>query len=147
MKRKMKRLALAIAFCFLLLCTFFDVDIVKGDSMSPTIENGSIALSIPFLKDAKIGDVVQFKLDGEYYIKRVVASDGDIVSIQNGQVEVNGIQISNGLANKNDKVYIVVPKGEFYVLGDNRLNSVDSRSFGTVKKSSITGKIVFTFNR
>ena len=128
---------------------------VSGQSMSGTLENGQVVLADRFLyklTDPKANDLIIFLPNGNekshYYIKRVIAVPGDTVQITDGVVYVNGEPfpeeiddsfVEHGYLAENP---IVVKEDEFFVLGDNRNNSEDSRyaNIGNVKKSHIYGK-------
>lgn len=142
------------------LCVyFFGVRIpVVGQSMTPTLEGDEIVLVDRFiykLIDPKPNDLVVFLPNGNekshYYVKRVIGVPGDTVQIMNGKVYVNGelfeeqiadSSIENGLLAEEP---VLVGEGEFFVLGDNRNNSEDSRyaNIGNVKKEYIEGKAWF----
>ena len=131
---------------------------VVGPSMSPTLENGERILvnRIGYkLFDPKRNDLVVFLPNGNekahYYIKRVIALPGDRVQIKDGIVYINGepfeekaevSAIENPLLAEDE---IVIGKDEYFVLGDNRNNSEDSRyaNIGNVKKEYIEGKAWF----
>ena len=138
---------------------------VVGPSMSPTLENGERILvnRIGYkLFDPKRNDLVVFLPNGNekahYYIKRVIALPGDRVQIKDGIVYINGepfeekaevSAIENPLLAEDE---IVTGKDEYFVLGDNRNNSEDSRyaSIGNVKKEHIVGQawlIVYPWNK
>ncbi len=128
---------------------------VVGQSMSGTLENGDTVLINRFeykLFQPKPNDIIVFLPNGNekshYYIKRVIAVPGDTVQITDGKVYVNGEPfaeeieepyIENGLLAEEP---IVVGEDEYFVLGDNRNNSEDSRyaNIGNVKKEHIEGK-------
>ncbi len=142
------------------LCVyFFGVRIpVIGQSMTPTLEGDETILVNRFvyrLLDPKPNDLVVFLPNGNekshYYVKRVIGVPGDTVQIINGKVYVNdelfGEQIEdpyveNGLLAEEP---VLVGEDEFFVLGDNRNNSEDSRyaNIGNVKKEYIVGKAWF----
>lgn len=131
---------------------------VVGPSMSPTLENGERILvnRIGYkLFDPKRNDLVVFLPNGNekahYYIKRVIALPGDRVQIKDGIVYINGepfeekaevSAIENPLLAEDE---IVIGKDEYFVLGDNRNNSEDSRyaNIGNIKKEHIIGKAWF----
>ncbi len=141
----------------LVLSVGFRISVV-GPSMSPTLENGEQILvnRIGYkLFDPKRNDLVVFLPNGNekahYYIKRVIALPGDRVQIKDGIVYINGepfeekaevSAIENPLLAEDE---IVIGKDEYFVLGDNRNNSEDSRyaSIGNVKKEHIIGQAWF----
>lgn len=138
------------------LVYYFGVRIpVVGQSMSGTLENGETILVNRFayqLFQPKPNDIIVFLPNGNkkshYYIKRVIAVPGDTVQIMDGKVYVNGREfeeqienpyIENGLLAEEP---IEVGEDEYFVLGDNRGNSEDSRyaNIGNVKKEHIAGQ-------
>lgn len=147
----------ALTAVVLVLSVGFRISVV-GPSMSPTLENGERILvnRIGYkLFDPKRNDLVVFLPNGNekahYYIKRVIALPGDRVQIKDGIVYINGepfeekaevSAIENPLLAEEE---IVIGKDEYFVLGDNRNNSEDSRyaSIGNVKKEHIVGQAWF----
>ena len=124
--------------------------------MEPGIDNGQQVLINRYaylLVKPKIGDVVAFLPNGNqnshYYIKRVVAGPGDTVQIKDGRLYINEVQVMEaydkmaeaGIAENP----IVLGTDEYFVLGDNRNNSEDSRSanIGAVKGQDIVGEVWF----
>lgn len=131
---------------------------VAGQSMLGTLEDGDEVLVNRFiykLKQPKANDIIVFLPNGNeksnYYIKRVVGVPGDTVQIKNGAVYVNGElfeEIADVPAIENAELAekeIVVGEDEYFVLGDNRNNSEDSRyaNIGNIKKEYIEGKAWF----
>ena len=134
---------------------------VIGESMEPTLYHGQDVLinriAYKFISP-KSGDIIAFLPNGNAnshdYIKRVVAVPGDMVQIQDGTLYVNGQE-----QDSNDSLYdkmedagiasnkIKLGDDEYFVLGDNRNSSEDSRSanIGTVKLSSIIGKVWYHY--
>ena len=128
---------------------------VVGQSMAETLNSGDEILVNRFVykvTDPKRNDIIVFLPNGNekshYYVKRVIGVPGDTVKIQNGSVYVNGKEIEEeievasiedaGLASEE----ITLENDEFFVLGDNRNNSEDSRfaNIGNIKKQYIIGK-------
>lgn len=105
------------------------------------------------------GDVIVFKAPTDPdkdFIKRVIGTEGDTVMVQSGHVFVNGTQLDEsaylsadvmtyGGSFLQENTPVTVPDGQFFVMGDNRPNSSDSREFGTIKRSSIIGKSQFVY--
>ncbi len=131
---------------------------VVGTSMQGTLENGDAVLVNRFvykLFSPKANDIVVFLPNGNekshYYIKRVIAGPGDTVQIIDGKVLVNGEPFQEEIENpaiENALLAeepILVGEDEYFVLGDNRDNSEDSRyaNIGNVKKEHILGKAWF----
>jgi signal peptidase I len=97
-------------------------------------------------RDVHRGDVIVFKFPEEPetdYIKRVIGLPGDTVEVKGGQVHVNGVALDEPYLQQmilRDEPARVVEAGRYFVLGDNRNNSSDSRSFGTITPQSIVGR-------
>lgn len=135
---------LVISYCIMIN---FRPVFVSGNSMNPTFKNGDILASTTnFTYDSiHIGDIVVFKYKIQM-IKRVVAKEGDIVSIENGILYVNGKTSKYQFQEINDSGMLssplTVPKGYLFCMGDNRNNSMDCRKFGPVKFNQLKYKIV-----
>ncbi|MBS7303841.1 MAG: signal peptidase I [Lachnospiraceae bacterium] len=150
-------IGLALLMAFFLVYSFGMRTSVIGVSMENTLYNGQMVLvnKIAYLLfPPKAGDIVVFLPNGNanthYYVKRVVATPGDKVEFRDGRLYVNDIMEEN---EQYDKVAdpgiaeeaVTVGEDEFFVLGDNRNNSEDSRSgnIGLVKRDLIEGKVWF----
>ena len=148
-------IGLAVLTAFFLVYSFGMRTSVIGVSMEDTLYNGQTILvnKIAYLLfPPKAGDVVVFLPNGNahthYYVKRVVATPGDTVEFRDGRLYVNGVMEKS---EAYDKVAdpgiaeepLLVGEDEFFVLGDNRNNSEDSRSgnIGLVKRDLIEGKV------
>lgn len=128
--------------------------IVNGESMMKTLHDKDVMIldRISYrTKAIKRFDIVVIDEGNEYIIKRVIGMPGEEVTCDNGNIYINGKKIKDSYGyGKTDNFYYKVPKGEYYVLGDNRENSMDSRYFGSFKKKDILGKtnlILFPFKR
>lgn len=126
--------------------------VVEGPSMEMTVYDSERVLvwKIAYrLSKPKRGDIVIFKYPlnpNKDYIKRVVAVGGDSVEMRLGRLYVNGQQVQEPYVHYpglTDMKAIEVPEGSVYVMGDQRTNSEDSRSFGPVKVKDVKGKAVF----
>jgi signal peptidase I len=129
---------------------------VEGTSMMPTLEDQERVFINKFvyrLEPIHRGDVVVFRYPrdtSKSYIKRVIAVPGDHVRIEGGLVFVNGHQLSEEYVPQtyeDVRSYseTVVPPHSYFVLGDHRNLSNDSRDFGPVDESYIYGKAVFGY--
>ena len=111
--------------------------------MLPTLQDGDYVLVLK-AQDVKRGDVVLVQLsNGQYITKRVVGIEGDDILIKAHELYVNGILFDN-LTNSLQGDYqenIHVPSESFYILGDNRLESFDSRSIGYISKTMVKGVV------
>ncbi|MCI8772896.1 MAG: signal peptidase I [Lachnospiraceae bacterium] len=131
---------------------------VIGDSMEPALNNGQEILINRFLyklSSPKRGDVVVFLPNGNqnthYYVKRIIALPGETIQIINGKVYIDGELLEED--ERYDKIIdpgiagneITLAGNEYFVLGDNRNSSEDSRSgnIGPIEKNTIIGKAWF----
>ena len=134
---------------FLLLRVTVQSFVVVGSSMEPNLEDGQRLLVnkvVYHLRDPHRGEIIVFQQPTGMHtdlIKRVIAIPGDTIEIKDGAVYLNGSAI--------DEPYIAdapsytmaekeIPKGEYFVLGDNRNNSNDSHRWGTVPREDIIGE-------
>lgn len=123
---------------------------VSGASMENTYRNGSIVLYNRRENNIDYGDVVAIKMaSGERYIKRVVGLPGDVIDLKKGTLYVNGIPENRSCANGDTQPQsaavdypCTVEEGRYFVLGDNREASIDSRTFGTLSQSQIRGVVL-----
>ena len=129
---------------------------VEGTSMLPMLEDEDrlvINKLAYHVGDVRRGDVVVFlypKDHSKSYIKRVIAGPGDDLKIERGQVFVNGVAVPEGYVPprfSDDRSYpeTVIPAHEYFVMGDHRCISSDSREFGPIDRSLIYGKAAFVY--
>lgn len=122
---------------------------VVGPSMEPNLYEGNILLidqvSSRF-NDYKRFDVISFKESPGYLIKRVIGLPGEKIRYIDNKLYINDELVeydfkTNGIT--SDFGPITIPSNEYFVLGDNRVDSTDSRIFGTISKERIIGKVFF----
>ena len=135
-----------VAICFVF---FIGPVHVSGSSMEPNFHDKQWLIQNKSTKNYSVGDVIVFYYPEEekYLIKRIIAEGGDTVEVKNLQLFFNGEKIDetyNTIPFDFDFTPIIVPEGEYFVLGDNRPVSLDSRYdiLGTIKPELITGKII-----
>jgi len=151
-------LMLSVLIAVLVILFLYRPVKVEGTSMMPTLLDQEHLFINQFsykfgLGDIKRGDTVVFWYPEEpskSYIKRVIGLPGDTVAIEEGSVLVNGKKLEETyvpLEYRDDKPYpsTTVPADDYFVLGDHRISSNDSRAWGFVPRSYIYGKAVFVF--
>lgn len=157
--------AIAVAlflFVYFLIARPFQV---SGDSMFPTYKDHEYIftnLITPRLGNLQYRDVIVFLAppssneEGKDFIKRIIGVPGDRIMLENGRVIKNGSILDEGDYLRSDvrtlggsflseNKEITVPDGHFFVLGDNRMFSSDSREWGFLAKKSIIGKSFFVY--
>lgn len=149
--------SLLLCICIVIIIVFvfnikFYIAIIPSPSMSPTLKVGDMIVGIRECKNINRFDVICF--DGTNLIdyvkkgkyinmtKRVIGIPGDIIKLQDGELYVNGEKVEEKYVTKRGDSYmteIKVPENKFFVMGDNRCNSYDSRYFGFIEKERIEG--------
>lgn len=127
---------------------------VDGESMENTLYNGEVVLLNKIdlrLNGLKRFDIVVFKYNKDLLIKRVIGLPGEIVEYKDNELYINNKKVDIPFEFEHTKDFkYEVPTNEYFVLGDNRDNSKDSRYFGSIKLKTIKGKvslILFPFKR
>ncbi|MBR4138991.1 MAG: signal peptidase I, partial [Lachnospiraceae bacterium] len=117
--------------------------------MEPTLQNGDVVFFLRIGKDYQDGDVVFARMpSGDYYVKRVIATEGEVVDLIDGKFYIDGVEEQGEYilgvteAQKGIVAYpYTVEEGTYFMVGDNREGSMDSRSFGALPEGSIKGKL------
>lgn len=146
--------SVVILFVISLVFTIFSMGLtictVQGSSMEPTIMDGTTLLLNP-QKEMEHFDIAVFREDDSYIIKRVVGLPGDTITVLDGNLFINGQpyeepyvteEYSQEFAKESFKK--VVPEGSYFVLGDNRDHSVDSRETDVVPEEDLVGVAILT---
>ncbi len=141
-----------VAALAVLVSSFF-VTVLKvtGDSMTPTMNTGEIVIA-QNASTFEPGDLLAFYYNNKVLVKRVIGSPGDWINIdKEGNVTVNGVALEESYVTEKSleptdiEFPYQVPENRFFVLGDHRAASIDSRSsvIGCVTKEQLIGKIFF----
>ena len=122
--------------------------------MFPTFQGNEFIIINKHNKDYNIGDIIVFKShdkEERFYIKRIVAKENDHIQISNNEVILNNKPLYENYLNKYTETLgnydEIIPKDEYFVLGDNRKYSKDSRVIGNIKKDDIIGKVSFKITK
>lgn len=121
---------------------------VKGESMMPNLQDGELILTEKVsyrFSEPKRGDIIVFKAPGTRdvdYIKRIIGLPGDHLIISDGTIYVDSRTLKEKYETQstNSSVDLTIPSNEYFVLGDNRAASSDSRTFGPIRRSVIEGR-------
>ena len=149
-------LAVALGLAIVIMIFLYQPVKVEGTSMIPSLvdqERIFVNKFVYCLEPIERGDIVVFRYPYDptkSYIKRVIGMAGDHIRIDLGQVYVNGQALDETYvppeyADSRTYPEVVVPANSYYVLGDHRSMSEDSRSFGPVVQNLIYGKAVFGY--
>lgn len=153
MKKILKELVpyIMILVVVVLIRTFIVTPIiVDGDSMSPTLTDDEMML-LNKLGSIERNDIVVINNEEGYIIKRVIALPGESIECRDGVIYINDEKYDDNFASKTDDfVKQFLNDDEYFVMGDNRLVSMDSRIFGAVTKEEILGTtnfVIYPFNK
>ena len=148
----LKTLASAAVYATLIVTFGFQVARVEGMSMAPTLQDQDRLIVNKFayrIGAPKVGDIVMlyYPLKPEKsFVKRIIAEEGDQVRIVDGRVFRNEVPLDDAFIPEEYRSYdtwgpVVVRRGYYFVMGDHRNNSSDSRTWGEVPKKYIIGRV------
>ena len=134
--------------------SFFRVDMGRLSDLVPFWDAEAGKKHIPFTGPPDRGDVIVFHAPvrpPKDFVKRVVALPGETVEIRSGALYINGVgfeesyELGSGFRHYQDSPPVTLKADEFYVLGDNRGSSNDSKDWGPVRLDDIVGKVAFVY--
>lgn len=155
-----KAIIIAVLIAFFLKTFIFATSIVDGESMDPTLQDGERVIFnkiIYILDEPERGDIVIIEKPHKNYVKRVIGLPGETIEINDGHLYING--------NRYDQTFLSesaqrqsgnygpekVPEGSYFVMGDNRAISKDSRNgLGYIEEDEIIGRsefVIFPFDQ
>lgn len=152
-------LVFKIAFCciflFVVFTMIFGLEVAKDESMRPSIREGDIILYFRMHKDYRARDLVVVEEGDETYVRRVIATAGDEVGMNEDGILINGYR------QQEDEIYteteamvdgidypLTISEGQVFVMGDDRPRSRDSRTYGPVDvKTATKGKVLIAIKR
>lgn len=146
-----------LAVVFLAYCFLFTPIEVRGDSMDPTLANNELIFGLR-VGGVKRFDIVAFHApeEGKDYIKRVIGLPGDQIEYKNDQLFINGKALEEPYLNQfkgaleqgellTEDFSYTVPEGQYFVMGDHRQISKDSRIIGTIARDKIVANAKFIY--
>lgn len=147
MKKKLQLILTCVII--VLLAIFINVRIISpfsisGMSMYPTLEPNALVFVLK-TSDICENDIVLLRQsDGTYIVKRVIGTSGDCIELYYDRLYVNKILIDTTVNSTDERYYalINVPNESIFVLGDNRLESYDSRDFGCMPLDAVVGVLI-----
>jgi signal peptidase I len=153
--------AIALCLAFLIRTFIAEPRYIPSDSMLPTLYTGDrlVVEKVSYKFHApKTGDIIVFQppaelqhrgyLKDQAFIKRVIGEPGEVISVAKGKVYLNGQPLQEDyIAEPPNQPFppVTVPEGEFFVMGDNRNDSNDSRYWGFLPRKNIIGRATFRF--
>jgi signal peptidase I len=144
-----------ISLVFVLIFTFmFGFQRSADSGMAPTIKHGDLVVFYRLSKDYAVGDLLLLRFQGETQIRRVVARAGDTVDITENGLVINGALQQEPVFSQQTWRYVdgvsfplTVEEGKYFVLGDARESSIDSRLYGTVGAEDTMGTVITIIRR
>lgn len=150
--------AVTVAALIFITAFVFSGFIITDNAMAPTISKGDVVLVNKMTKSYHSGDIIMFRDSHEQkHFLRIVAAEGDLIDIRkdgklyiNSKAEDENYVTGETLKSDENILYpFLVSEDEFFIMGDNRENSTDSRDYqiGTVREDEIVGKVIFCIKK
>lgn len=147
------RILLLGAAGYVLFTQVFLITQAKGNDMFPAIKDGDLVIAFRLQKEFAKHDVVIYQVDDKTYLGRVVAEENDTVTM-----DETGTLLVNGAVQRGEIVYPTLPKegieypfrvteDTLFLLGDHRMESHDSRDFGSINLNKVKGKVITILRR
>jgi signal peptidase I len=127
---------------------------IEGEAMMPKLKHGDKVFMLKRIGELERGDIIVFLYphdQSKSYIKRIVGLPGETIDIKDGKVSINGKLLDEPYldpkfaSHDTMPVPVAIPADQYFVLGDNRGNSSDSRAWGTVSRDLIYGKYWYRY--
>ena len=150
--RLLRAIAVGLLIAIVLRLAAFTSYRVAGSSMREALQDGDhiLVCELPWLSAPAVGDAVIAEVEDEVLVKRVVAGPGDLIGMDAGRVLRNGEAVPEAvpaeLGSSDSFPAVALGADEYFLLGDNRGVSVDSRDFGPVHASQLLGRVVLRFH-
>ena len=154
-----KAIVVAILLAFILRTFVFATSIVEGDSMYPALEDGERIIFNKFIyivSEPKRGDIVIIQRPQKNYVKRIIGLPNEVIEMKDHDLFINGEKQPNSFVDEYDTMLtgnfgpIKIPENSYFVMGDNRAISLDSRNdLGLIDRSEIIGRselVIYPFN-
>lgn len=144
-----KFITIAFVMLIVILLYIFPPWVVKQNSMLPSVRDGDILIGCKLAQEYEKNDVVVCKVDNKKVIKRVIATAGDCVVIEDNVLTINGVVIEEDYLYEpmdTADLELIVPDNSVFVLGDNRNVSDDSREFGCINIADVVGKVILNLS-
>ncbi|MFD2639724.1 signal peptidase I [Piscibacillus salipiscarius] len=155
-----KAIIIAVVLAFFLRSYVFATSIVEGTSMDPTLHNGERVIfnkAIYLFDEPSRGDIVIIQHPNKNYVKRVIGLPNETVQVKNGVLYINGNEVDQGFLPPNQRNETSdfgpekVPANHYFVMGDNRDISKDSRNgLGYIHEDDIIGRseiVIYPFDQ
>ena len=148
--KKEKKFITIVIIIIILKIFVFNFILVKGDSMKPKYKKNDFMFLNKIIyrcSNIKRQEVVVIKYKDNDLIKRIIGLPNDKIKVENGKLYINNKEVKENYINSYTASYdfdeITLKDNEYFVMGDNRYNSYDSRNFGTIMKNNIIGRVEF----